>query len=180
MRRALSILVICIALAALGCSPTPVKLDYDPAIDFDLYRTYDWLDNRPDMPAVVKSSMTRFPAVDAPLRAAVSEGLAAKRLALDEVDPNVLVAYHVGAENDIDVVKWGYRYANAKAGWGVGLDVVSYPKGTLVIDVIDAKTMYVIWRASARRAIDGDPSQSTAGERIAGAVEEMLRAYPAR
>ena len=180
MSKKLSIIVMGLVLAVAGCSSTPVKLDYDPEADFNRYATYDWLDNRPGIPPDVKTEMNQYPAVDEPLRKAVSAELAAKGLAEDQVDPNILVAYHVGTEDDIEVTGWGYRYSDTKTGWGRGMDVVPYRKGTLVIDVIEARTMRLVWRASGHRALNGEPSQSAAGERIAQAVGEMFQAFPAK
>ncbi len=178
MNRTLSIFIVGLSVAAMGCSSTPVKLDYDPEIDFDRYDTYDWLDDRPNVPAEAKNAMGEFPMIDDPLRRAVSAGFAEKGVAEDQIDPDVLVAYHLGAEDPIEVTGWGYVYSDPKAGWGRGMDVVAYRKGTLVIDVIDARTMRLVWRASAQRAIEGEPSQTAAGERIALAVGQMLQTFP--
>jgi len=117
---------------------------------------------------------------DRHLRGAVSGELIAKGLAEDQVDPDVLVAYHVGAEDKIDVSGWGYRYSDPNAVWGRGIDVYPYRKGTLVLDVIDAKTMHLVWRASARRVIEENPNPAETGRRIDDAVEQMFQAFPVR
>jgi len=180
MNKTLSLLIFGVALLAAGCSSTPVKLDYDPEIDFTRYKTFDWLDDRPGVPEGVKAAMSQYPVVDGRVRGAVSGELIAKGLAEDQVDPDVLVAYHVGDEDKIDVTRWGYRYSDPNAVWGRGIDVYPYRKGTLILDVIDAETMHLVWRASAGRAIEGNPAQADAGERIGQAVEKMFQAFPVR
>jgi len=180
MNKTLSLVVFGLALLAAGCSSTPVKLDYDPEIDFNRYKTFDWLDDRPDVPENVELAMSQYPMFDRHLRGAVSGELIAKGLAEDQVDPDVLVAYHVGAEDKIDVSGWGYRYSDPNAVWGRGIDVYPYRKGTLVFDVIDAKTMHLVWRASARRVIEENPNPAETGRRIDDAVEQMFQAFPVR
>jgi hypothetical protein len=170
-----------LAVAALGfaaflagCSSIRVGNDYDPSVDYARYRSFDWLDNRPGVAAAAEAAET----VDARLRDAVGSELAAKGLTRDQVNPELLVIYHVGTDTGIDAGRWGYRYEEAGKGWGGDIDVRAYRTGTLVLDLVDAATMRLVWRASAESVIRKKDTPKDTEERVADAVHRMLQAYP--
>jgi hypothetical protein len=178
MGRTLMRVVLVAALVTLGCSPIQVKLDYDPDSEFNRYKTFDWLDNRPDIPEDVKVAMNQYRLHDPSVRRAVAGELSAKGLSRDEVDPDILVAYHVGVEHKIDVVAWGYRYSGQYGAWGRDIDVYHYREGSLILDLIDAETMHLVWRASAEKTIDKKPAPEQAERSIGQAVSRMFQTYP--
>jgi hypothetical protein len=161
-----------------GCSSIKVSNDYDKDADFRAYKTYDWLDNRPGVPDEVRSAMNRNQLFDKRLRPAVESELNAKGLSRDEVDPDILLTYHVGVEEKLDVTDWGYRYSGQYWGYQRDIQVYQYHEGTLIIDMIDAKTMELVWRASGTKTIEEDPTPEQLDKRVADAATRILAAYP--
>jgi hypothetical protein len=163
-------------LAALvaGCSSVRLGNDYDPSADFARYDSFDWLDNRPG----VTGEADAAGALDARLRRAVGSELVSKGMVLDSTNPELLVIYHVGEDDGIDTGRWGYRYENVGKGWGGDIDVRAYRAGTLVLDLVDAATMRLIWRASAEGVFRKDDDPGSAEVRMNEAVQRMLEVYP--
>ena len=88
--------------------------------------------------------------------------------------PDLLVAYHLGIKDKIDVSSWGYGYGRW-GGWGGGnLDVRQYKEGTMIIDLVDASTRELVWRGIGKGVV-GSGSPET---KIREAVTEILSNYP--
>ncbi len=71
--------------------------------------------------------------------------------------------------------KFGY---GATTIWGHGWNdvmVENYTKGTLVIDLIDAETNQLVWRAYAQETLKSEPKNRKA---ILNATEKAFKRYP--
>jgi hypothetical protein len=92
--------------------------------------------------------------------------------------PDLLVHYHANVANRIDVNRidrqFGYCYdveCSAR--------VIDYQAGTLVIDVVDARSNRVIWRGWAQTSVEsviGHPDRLS--RMINDAVARMLARFP--
>ena len=158
----------------VGCSSVKIGNDYDPSAEFERYDSFDWLDNRPGVTAEARTAGT----LDTSLGRAVESELVSKGMVLDSTNPRLLVIYHLGEDDEIDTERWGYRYENVGKGWGGDIDVRAYRAGTLVLDLVDAATMCLVWRASADGAFRKDDTPKDAEERMREAVHRMLGVYP--
>lgn len=170
----LSLFAVGVAPLLGGCSSLRVANDYDPSADFGRYDSFDWLDNRPGVTADASSAGS----LDASLRREVGSRLAAKGIFLDGSNPELLVIYHVGEDDGIDAGRWGYRYDDVGKGWGGDVDVRAYRAGTLVVDLIDAASMRLIWRASADGVFREKDAPKNTEERMNEAVHRMLEVFP--
>jgi hypothetical protein len=157
-----------------GCSSVRLANNYDPSADFARYDTFDWADNRPEIVGKADAAGE----LDAAVRRAVGSELVSKGMVLETTSPELLVIYYVGEDDGIDAGRWGYSYADVGKGWGGNIDVRAYRAGTLVLDLIDAATMRLVWRASAEGVFRKDDAQELADERMTGAIRRMLEAYP--
>ena len=177
---ALVVVTLCAALLpGNGCSSIKIHHDFDKDADFGSYATYDWLENRPGY-AGRSGATTRVGApVDKIVRAAIITELDRTGYRQDADNPDVVVVYHVGMADQIDVTVWGYQYAPAYWGWhGRGADVYTYREGTLIVDLIDAATMTLAWRGAAQSAIDEHFTSDMAEKTILEAVGKMFKGYP--
>lgn len=168
----------CLLLTGFGCSAIKVQLDYDKDADFRPYRTYDWLENRPGFsgPASETESEAEIGEV---IETAIANELTGKGYKRDAVDPGVLVVYHFGADSQIDVSSWGYRYAHSYWGWhGRGADVFTYRPGTLIVDLIDADNMTLVWRGAVQSVVVEPVTLEAVQEKTPVAVHEMFKGYP--
>ena len=169
-----TIALLCIAgfmLLAKGAAAQDVNYDYDRSANFSGYRTYAWAGGT-------------NPADDlnhGRIIAAVDHQLAAKGLArVDSTgNPDVLVVYQVGLQQDLEVSGYDNRWAPPGGGpsWA---RLERVPVGTLAVGIIDAKTHAMLWRAAATKDLDPDASPEKWEKNINKAVEKMFKHYPVR
>ena len=174
----LAFLAVGAVVLLAGCSSLKVGNDYNPSADFPRFVSFDWLDNRPGVSETVRTAMSQSQPFDRELRRAVSSELLAKGLIADSQSPDLLAAYHVGVDDQIDVADWGYRYQGPYRGWGGDIDVNQYRAGTLVLDLIDTETMSLVWRASVENTFDDKAAPEETARRIADAVQKIFQLYP--
>jgi len=87
----------------------------------------------------------------------VNEKLAEKGLRRDVQNPDLYLVADVTARTVQDVTYWpgdgwgygwgGYGWWGWGPGWGPSATVTPYVKGTITIDMVDAKTNRLVWRA---------------------------------
>lgn len=170
MRRGLLALGA-VALVA-GCSTVEVNYDYDKEADFSKYKSYAWM---PPPPQGRPSSDL----VSERIERAVTNELGAKGFREDANAPDLLVLYHVGTKDKIQVTDWGYSYGSYY--WGMGgrsVDVYEYEEGTLIVDLVDAGTKQLAWRGWGTTTIDRTkpPDQITA--MVNDVVAAIMKKYP--
>ena len=144
--KSISLLSFAVGLTLMGCASTQVTTDWDRTTQFASYHTYSWMET-PRMQAMQQATL-----FDRRLRSAVEEQLAEKGMRKSDSsgEPDLLIVYHAGVQDKLDVQSWGY--------FGRRVDVREYQQGTLVIDVVDAKTKSLVWRATAKDEVgDADP-----------------------
>ncbi|MCW8934757.1 MAG: DUF4136 domain-containing protein [Gammaproteobacteria bacterium] len=171
-----------------GCSSLSVNYDFNEQVDFTKYKTFDWLPFPKNMKAD-ELNRARFVT-------AVENNLAAKGISQNTSNPDFVIATHFGKENKIDITNWGYTYApiGYYHGYGYrhpgnfgyagsyastgGVSVYEYEQGTLILDVVDAKTKKLIWRATAKAIISPASTPEKQTEKIRNAVHKILKNFP--
>ena len=162
--KTISKLGLALIAGLVGCATAQVNTDWDANAQFTNYHTYAWMDT-PHMQAMQQATL-----FDRRLRGSVEEQLTAEGLRKadtnDEAD--LLLVYHTGVKDKIDVQQWGY--------FGRQWDVREYQQGTLVLDLVDAKSKSLVWRGTASGEVSGgaDPSSET----IAKTIKKMFERYP--
>ena len=157
-------------LLLFACSSVSTNYDYDTSHDFSKFRTYRWAD--------IPSRADASPLIVQRVGAAVEGQLKAKGYAPAEGQPDFLVATHVGRQSRIQVTDWGYGYGPHAAWYGGGVDVYQYVEGSIIVDIVDARTRALVWRGSATSIIDPDATPEERTERINEAVAKMLQDFP--
>src|SRR5262245_17948459 len=142
MRRILSIAAIVLALASTSFADT--KTDYDNGVNVYTYRTYAWKEPSPGTGAVRNSLVLSR------IEGAVGEKLAEKGLRRDVQNPDIYLVADVSARTLQDVNYWpadGWGSYGWGWGWGPSVTVTPYVEGTIIIDMVDAKTNRLVWRS---------------------------------
>ncbi len=144
-----------------------VTYDYNSSADFASPETYAWVPGTNLEDEINHSRIV----------AAVDAQLAAKGLRKVEtsVNADLLVAYHVGVNKDLEVTG---SYAGYRPGrWG-SARVQEVMVGMLVVDIIDPKTETVIWRGVATKDLDTDAKPEKREKNINKAAEKLFKNYP--
>jgi len=183
MSRRWIVLLLPVLLLAAGCSSIKVSHDWDRDAPYASYSTFDWL----PAATVSKSAQTQdaqgalqsSDLLDKRIKSAVEEELTMKGLSKTSNAPDLYVTYHTGVEDKINVTDWGYTYSYDYWGWqDRRMDVYQYNEGTLVVDLIDAKTKEMVWRGWATKTLETNPSPDKIDNTIRQAVYKILAEYP--
>lgn len=147
--KVLAILLSALALVGLsGCATMSVNTDYDKEVDFAQYKTFDWIKQTPKIPPRRRIDATLL---DKRIRDAVEAELSFKgyERVRQGSKPDFLIAYHIGAQNKVDVSTYGYRYGPRGRWVGRHVEVHRYKEGTLILDLVDPGMKQLVWRGTA-------------------------------
>ncbi len=166
---------VLVILATLGCSSLKVNQDWDRSANFSQYKTYAWQDSGETVRDV-------SPLIHERVVAAIDQQMSAKGFQKTESNPDVYVTYMSDDDEQlrIDTKHFGYRMGSAWY-WGGGRGtststVRSYTKGTLVLDMWDARAKQLIWRATASDIVSENPEKNTT--KVNKAVARMFAKFP--
>jgi hypothetical protein len=177
MKSSIGFIAVTVLLLA-GCSSVSVNYDYDHDADFRAFTSYDWMQGPTVAVGDARAAQTRNTLLDQRIRKAV-DGQLVDRGLKQRANPDLLVVYHIGVEDKINVTDWGYTYGSYYWGWGGrAVDVYQYQEGTLIIDLINAKTEMLVWRGWATKTLEDNPSPEKAEYTINSVVEKIFRDYP--
>ena len=149
--RNLSMALI-VALTTAGCATMTVSSHIERSIEFGQYVTYDWgpRDNFP----VGDPRLDNNPFFRDYVEGAIEKRMAAKGYELaTSGQPDLLLHYHASVNQKVDVYE-----ADRSHGYYPGVNdsrIVEFEQGTLMLDVVDAKTSKVIWRGWAQDTMNG-------------------------
>ena len=175
------IAIVLMAALVVGCASSyDYKYDYDMDSDFSAFKTYTWI------PAAIKQGSTTAQSavrsntlLDKRIREAVEAQLQAEGFTRSDEAPDVLVVYHTGVQNKVEVTDWGYTYAGHYGGWaGRDIDVYNYNEGTLIVDLVRASDKQLVWRGSATGVVEPGASPEKVQARLNEVVAGIFANYP--
>jgi hypothetical protein len=168
------------ATMASGCATVSVKTDFDPTVDFSQYRSFELIGG--ELLVNGRSDDTNTLVKDR-IRDAITTELVSKGFQAVESGGDLMVAYVAGARTVTEVEAIGpYRpgfgpYWSPRGWWWPAYYdwwTRTYTKGTLVIDLMDAGTKKLVWRAYA----GADVTAPDAKDLIAKAVHKAFAKFP--
>lgn len=176
-RKGIVTIFAILVAAAAGYAWAKVISDHDPTADFSSYKTYGWL-QREDANDELLPEHLRMR-----LQRVTEDVLAEKGLEPAPAPPqtDLLLTYHFGAGEEFAVdympyspyQPWGYGYWG---GYGGGYTQVrKYMEGTLVLDIVDARTHQLVWFGSISKELR---SVNPPGDRIKKTVTKLLKSFP--
>ncbi len=183
MRRSIGIaLVALFAFSSLGLAK--VYVDYDRNASFGSYKTFAWMEpngyDLEDSYPLLHKRIVNY------IEAKMQQGGLRKVTS----NPDLLVTYYVSTKEEtrINTVSMGYGYG---PGWGwdpywsgywgsygsMGSTtyVSTYTKGTMIIDVVDAKTKKLIWRGTMEHTVPDNPEK--AQKKIFKGIDKIVKKY---
>lgn len=96
--------------------------------------------------------------------------------------PDVLVAYHASFNRNLQISGFssgwgGHRFAASRSGSARAEEILV---GTLVPDLVDAKSRTIVWRGIASKEVDVKASPEKRDKNINQAAEKLFKNYPPR
>ena len=166
--------------AALLLAAAPVMaqvhIDYDTTYQRSGIKTYAWLEQADT------TLLTVNPLMHTRVVSGIESQLNARGLKKVTENPDVYVTYHTSSKEELSVntTSFGYGYPSSMYWdpyWGgayggsSSTSVTSYTRGTLVLDILDAKTKKLVWRASGTDTVSDNPE--TTAKRIDKLLKKM-------
>jgi len=168
------------AVALASCAPAlHVETDFDRGTKFRDYHEWSFIDS----PSGRGGSLG---GLDPTLRTLVEDVIrgeltSRKFTSAESGAADFYVAYHGGAQDRTTVDTYGYTSGWWEARGGdvylVGANQRTVTEGTLVLDIVDAKSRALVWRGMAKGVV-ADPAE--AAEKATKAVRRMLDNFPPR
>ena len=168
-------ILILIALLAVSVNAQKVKVSSDPACDFSRYKTYAWDEGTLANPLIKQYIVT-----------AVDKEMSTKGLRKVESEPDLLLTTLTATVSDLTMTNPSWAPGLNSIATGIPASSQSWPvtKGTLVIDISDAKTKNGVWRGTASHTLENGPT----GDRVRDAkqvekpinkaVQKMFKKFP--
>jgi hypothetical protein len=182
MKRMSLLLLGAAVLLVTGCSSVKIANDWDPGADFTGYRKYAWIAQPVgSQDGSVERAIASNTLLDERIKRAVNVELGLRGMIEDINAPDILVVYHTGVDDKVNITNYGYTYGNYwafGAGGGGNVSVQHYKAGTLIVDLVDAGTKQLVWRGSAEGSIEGNPTPEQAQKNVADAITKMMKKYP--
>ena len=166
-------LIAVFVLLVGACAPLLVHSYLDTGADLTRYRTYTWASHEGE--ATGDARLDNNPFFDATTRAAVDRALAQKGLEATTGASDVVLHCHISIKQQLDLAGTESSYLTCE-----GCAPTVYDAGTLVIDVVDARTNRLLWRGWAEGSFDRViDNQAALERRIEEAVAKIMARYPA-
>lgn len=160
-----------------SCSPTvSVYQDYDRQINLSAYETYNWK-------MLDRKESTQNPLYDNELNnkrimAAVDKALNSKRYQLTAASPELFVHYHIVIEDKSVVIRESDVHNYSTYWLGSDMSAYQYKEGTLIIDLMDAKTDALLWRGWAVTILE-DLNPQNIEKKLDKTIERIFAGLPA-
>jgi hypothetical protein len=137
-----------------GCATMRVSAHTEPGLAWSQYRTYEW--GQADSLPPGDPRLEQDPYFQDRVAGAIEKQMAARGFerADSSATPDLLIHYHatIADRIDVDAIDRGNGYC---AATDCTPRVTHYEAGTLVVDVVDARTNRLIWRGWAQDSLDG-------------------------
>ena len=147
-------------------------------MDWAKFKTYGWMEG-PSATDDPTSAVPQTSLLDQRIHKSVEYEMEQRGITAGD-DPDLLVVYHIGTQEKIQVTDWGYNYSDYY--WGYGgrqIDVHQFTEGSLVIDLIDAETKKLVWRGTGTGVVD--KTQRTPEEmqdRVDNIINKIMKSFP--
>jgi hypothetical protein len=171
-------------ILAAGCAGQQVTTDYSPATSFSQFKTFALVAS-PDTAAAQQL-------LDQRVRNAVQAQLTTKGLTpADRQNADLYVGYGMVDKTHRQVYTyndgwgwgggWGWRYYRWGVAWPMTVQrrVETYTDGTVVVNLVDAKTKKVVWEGEVPDVVNlpvDNPVRAT--KEVDAAVTKLFTKYP--
>jgi len=177
-------LVVVLALGALLAAPVYAQkpqIQWDKEYDFSKVKTFKW--QPPSSPSLAESDpiMHKF------IESAIEKELQNVGFTETTDDPDVFVTYHGSVDTEVQLRSTSFGYgvgSYGMGGWGMsGYSLgnthtttreVQTKKGTLVVDIVDAKEKQLVWRGTSSGILISE-DQAKTEKAVGNAIQDMAK-----
>jgi len=96
-----------------------------------------------------------------------------------EGEADVLVAYHANFDENLQITGFSSGFGPPRFGNVSGMATTQkVVSGTLIVDLMDARTRNIVWRGLAERDLDPSAKPEKRDKNINKAAEKIFKHYP--
>lgn len=177
------------ALLLMGCANKPyVSTDYDAGYNFAALKTFAIREDKSDSRENLLISPFTFTHIKTLLNSELGKRYQA---VTGDAAPDFYVTYHIVMEEKLDPTSYDNLYGYGVWGRGYrrypppffyhpeldgGFRV--YTQGSLIIDMVDAKTQQPIWRGVSEKRLNQGANAQRQREILTSAVLEVISQFP--
>jgi hypothetical protein len=155
-----------------------VVVDVDKAFDFTKFKSFGW----------DKGLIAPKPTTSQAIVSAIESELTSRGLVRDDANPDIRIAVMAAAGMDLQGIGPTWNNANYKSWGGYSNPgaLMNVTKGTLLIDLLETKNKYCVWRGVVKNVFvqppSGDPAKDAREmEKLVNkTVEKMFKKYPVK
>ena len=152
MKTLIRALAICAMTVLIGCQTISATHDFNPAVNFDQYRTFAWISSHP----LVDPAPSVSPSLASRIEQTARDLLTAKgyRYVDDPEKADFVVGFGLGATDKVRIDTYPATY-RGPWHWNGARDVTvrQHTEGRLVVDIFDVRTHQPAWHGWATRTI---------------------------
>ena len=175
LRRSITVILL-IGMSALSANAQKVTVGAQPAADLTKYKTYSW----------TKGLTGANPMVHPIIVAAVDQEMAAKGMTKVESEGELILSAFVWTESEMYVTNQSWTPVLNSISTGIAVGSQSWPvtKGTLVVEISEAKSKDGLWRGTATDTLKHGPTgdkvrdAKSVEKPIKKAVVKMFKKFP--
>jgi hypothetical protein len=172
MRKLTLTILILLVVGTVAAAKMKAYVGYDKNADFGAIKSFDYRDT------LSASVVDKAPPVHEMIKLLIISQLQDGGMKWDTENPDVLVTYQTDTtqEMKMNVTLYSYSYS---AGWwwsplwGSGMDVSSWSRGTLIVDIWNPKTDELVFRGAVVGVVPEDPSPAKAQKTIEKALDAI-------
>jgi hypothetical protein len=173
-------IILLIILSSASCVSVKVSSDYDQTVDFASYKTYGYIVYPENLPYERSQSE----------RVLISIGNELNARGYKKSDnPDVFIDLKVrtGDKKTVASSSTGqystmygqdYLYAWGTSFTTANINYDTYAKGTMFIDIIDARKKQLVWQGRGMANISPDRNSQEREKNIAEVVAKIMKGYP--
>ncbi|MBK1852282.1 MULTISPECIES: DUF4136 domain-containing protein [unclassified Marinobacter] len=168
------LMVALVAVAMAGCASNVVT-DYNSTVVFGDYTTWAF---------ATGAGNSTFVSLDGNrVQNAVERELARKAMSkVEESEADLLVSWQIVEQERLERsgVGLGMGFGTGNFGWGLSAPppVREVTEGKLVVELVEASSEKVVWRAASRRYLTENQSPKSRSKLVDEVVAEMFSKYP--
>lgn len=168
------LMVALVTLSMAGCASNVVT-DYNSGVVFGDYSTWAF---------AADADNSSFVSLDGNrVQSAVARELNRKAMSkVEESEADLLVSWQIVEQERLEQsgLGLGLGFGTGNFGWGLSAPppVREVKEGKLVVELVDAKSEEVVWRAASRRYLNENQSPENRRKLVDEVVAEMFTKYP--
>ena len=161
------------AMVLTACASTNISSFVERGLDLRQYRTYSW--GGADLQATGDPRLDNNRFFQERIQAAVEQQMSVRGFEKTTAEASdLLVHYHASVEQSVNANGLDQPYLSCE-----DCEPYVYDAGTIVVDLVDARTHRLVWRGWAEGSIDGVvDNQEWMEKRVDNAVARIMERLP--